>query len=248
MSDNSQRTFNLEGKELAYPTIFRDGSNSIGLYSVPTKVANEIIADSGFSCAEIMPGKTAMSLICVHYEDTDCGQYEEIAMAFFVKHTGKQKKFGIPYLSTWMDLIRGKVASFTWCLPVSTTISRDCGIQMWGFPKTLETIEYENQNGRTKSTWVVDGKPVLSFSVKSEGERDSAPISPPVYTNYEGKPHVSYLTQTYTNTGYHMGGGELELGDHPVADQLRRLGLPKKPLLASWNGHLKFEMSHPEPL
>jgi hypothetical protein len=33
-----------------------------------------------------------------------------------------------------------------------------------------------------------------------------------------------------------------------VANELRRLGLPRRPLLATWNGHLDFSMSAPEKL
>ena len=89
---------------------------------------------------------------------------------------------------------------------------------------------------------------VLSYSVKAQGNKDTATISPPVYSVLDGRPHVSYLTQTYRNASNKIAGGVLELGDHPVADDLRRLGLPKKSLLSAWNGQLRFEMSHPEPL
>ena len=40
-----------------------------------------------------------------------------------------------------------------------------------------------------------------------------------------------------------MSGGRVELGDHPYADQLRSLGLPKRPLVCTWmeNMHGRFE-------
>ena len=248
ISDNSQRRFELEGVELSYPTDFRDGSSSMGIFSVSSKAANNIIKDSGFRVAEIAPGKAALSLICVHYTDTDCGVYEEIALAFFVEPTGKQKRLRIPYLSTWIDIIKGQVASYTWCLPVNSTLARDCGIFMWGFPKTLETIDYSLVAGRTESSWMVDDQLVLRFSVKAEGDKNSGPVVPPVYSIFEGRPHVSYLKQQYSRSAYHGRDGRLELGNHPIADTLRSLGLPKKPLITGWNGHLEFEMSHPEPL
>lgn len=246
--DNSARRFELEGHDLGYPTDFRDGSSTLGIFAVSAQVANKLIADSGFEVANIAPGKAALSMSCVHYTDTDCGVYEEIALAFFVRPTGRQKRLQIPYLSTWIDIIRGNIASYTWGLPVSSTLARDCGIYMWGFPKTLETIEYDDSNQQAKSSWLVDGNVVLSYSVAAKGEKDMPLVSPPVYSVFEGRQHVSYLSQTYRNSSIVAGGGELILGDHPMADKLRALGLPKKPLIAGFNGHLKFEMSHPEPL
>ena len=242
------RIFQLEGRDLSYPTRFYDGSSAMGIFGVSATVADEIIADSGFKTARIAPGRTALSLICVHYTDTDCGMYEEIAMAFFVQRHGRQSRMGIPYLSTWWDLLRGNIASYTWCLPVSSTLSRDCGIFMWGFPKTLERIDYAVEFGRAKSSWMIGDELILSYSVKAQGSKETREISPPVYSRLEGEPHVSYLTQRYTQVGHHGRDGILELGNHPVADNLRRLGLPGKPLMAAWNGHLEFEMSHPQPL
>jgi hypothetical protein len=247
-SDYKDRVFQLEGHELSYPTRFYDGSSAMGIFSVSAKVADDIIADSGFTTARIAPGRTALSLICVHYTDTQCGAYEEIAMAFFVKRHGRLARPAIPYLSTWMDILRGNIASYTWCLPVSSTLSRDCGIFMWGFPKTLERIDYEVQAGRTRTSWMIEDELVLSYSVPATGTKDAKEISPPVYSVLEEKPHVSYLTQRYTKVGHHGRDGILKLGKHPAADTLRRLGLPRKPLVAAFNGHLEFEMSHPRPL
>jgi hypothetical protein len=242
------RVFSLEGKELRYPTRFLDGSSSMGIFSVSASVADELIADSGFKTARIAPGKAALSIICVHYTDTQCGAYEEIAMAFFVQRRGRQARWAIPYLSTLWDVIRGNIASYTWCLPVSSTLSRDCGIFMWGFPKTLERIDYQRDETRTQSSWMIDDEVVMSYSVPANGEKDASEISPPVYSLLEGKPYVSYLTQRYTQVGHHGRDGILKLGKHAAAEPLRRLGLPKKPMIAAFNGHLEFEMSHPEPL
>lgn len=248
MTENSNRRFNIEGKELGYPTHFEKGSSSFGLFLVSAREANSLIKESGFQVEEIFPGRAAMSLSCVHYIDTACGAYEEIALAFFVKQRGKKKQFRIPFLSGWKDILRGDIPSYTWCLPVSSTMSRDCGIDMWGFPKTLERIDYELSDDRTTSTWMIDGEVVLGYSVPAKGDKHPATVSPPVYSVFEGKPHVSYLTQHYSDVGYHLAGAELFLGDHPAADKFRELGLPKKPLFAMFNGQLTFDMSAPEAL
>jgi hypothetical protein len=248
MTANSTRRFNIEGKDLGYPTHFEDGTSTFGLFLVPSRVANQLIVDSGFQVEEIFPGKAALSISCVHYTDTACGAYEEIAIAFFVKRLGKHKRFRIPFLSSWKDFLRGDIPSYTWRLPVSSTLARDCGIDMWGFPKTLETIDYELAGSNATTTWRVDGEVVLGYSVPATGNKQPATVSPPVYSVFEGRTHVSYLTQDYRDVGYHRSGAELFLGEHPVVDDLRRLGLPKKPLLALFNGHLSFDMSAPELL
>jgi hypothetical protein len=89
---------------------------------------------------------------------------------------------------------------------------------------------------------------VFRYEVPARGSQTPAPIATPVYSTFEGAPHVSVLSQRYRDTGYHPGGGRLELGSHALSEQLRRLGLPRRPLLATWNGHLAFSMSAPDKL
>ncbi len=242
---NDQRRFTIEGESLAYPTEFRDGCSSVGLFAVPDSVANRLIEDTGFELALIAPGKALLNLICVHYTDSDCGVYNEIALAFLVKKNSTSWR--LPYLSTWRDLLQGQVASYTWRLPVTSTLARDAGILMWGFPKHIADIRFERIEGDARFSWYEQGSLVLSYSVPAQGKREPATISPPVYSLIEGKAHVSYLTQTYRDVGYNRAG-VLKLGAHQFAKDLRNLGLPKKPLIASWNGHLAFKMSAPELL
>jgi hypothetical protein len=244
--DHSARRYEIEGRDLGYPTRFRDGASAAGLFVVRSRVANELIADSGFRVAEIAPGRALLVLTGVHYTDTDCGDYEETAQAFFVEPVGEGAR--IPYLCTWSDLARGRVATFTWKLQVTTTLSRDCGLRMWGYPKTLGDIVFERSRERARFDLHMEGRRVFTYSVRARGRHQPTTVTSPVYSLFEGAPHVGYLTQTYGDTDYQLGGGQVELGDHPLADELRRLGLPRRPLLATWNGHLDFSMSAPEKL
>ncbi len=102
------RRYDIEGRSLGYPTSFRDGSSAAGLFVVSASAADALIADSGFQVAKVAPGRAIFAFTCVHYTDTDCGAYEEIAMAFFVKKMGGAS--GLPYLGTWRDILRGEVA------------------------------------------------------------------------------------------------------------------------------------------
>lgn len=241
-----RRHFDIEGKSLSYPTEFRNGSSSGGIFLVSASVANQYIAESGFEVARAAPGRTFLSLSCVHYTDTDCGAYNEIAMAFFVQPVGQ--RMGFPYLRSWRDLAKGKLPTFTWKLPVSTTLSRDAGRFMWGFPKTVEEIEYEESGGRATFGLRMDGEKVLSYAVDAKGTATPTPVSSPVYSIFEGRPHVSFLSQRYEHVNFGFRAGNLSLGNHPLSDALRRLGLGKRPLLSSWMGQLYFKMSAPTPL
>jgi hypothetical protein len=242
-----QRTYDIEGQQLSYPTIFDDGAAAAGLFVVDANAADERIAASGFKTARIAPGKAIFSLTCVDYRDTQCGVYHEIAMSFFVDPF-PSPGCRIPYLSTLMDIVRGQVRSYTWVLPVTTALSCEAGKQMWGFPKTIEQIDFEDHDGQATFTLTMQGTEVLRYTVKSSGDKSPPVMHSPVYSNFEGAPHVGTLTQEFHKVGYSLRGGTLELGDHALATELRALGVGKHPLLATWLGKLSFNMSAPHKL
>ncbi len=247
--DESSRTFEIDGRQLGYPTEFRDGRSAQGLFLVDAGVASGLIAESGFRVAEVAPGRGVLSLNCVDYLDTDCGTYLETALAFFVDKPGTATSRGPGrYLRTVQDVVRGDIASFTWTLQVTTVLSEQAGIQMWGFPKTIEDISLDTTGGNAAFSLRMDGRQVFRYSVRMGGARTPPPLASPVYSIFEGAPHLGVLTQRYSDCGYRVRGGTLELGDHPMADRLRELKVGARPLLAVWAGHLAFSMSAPRRL
>ncbi|MBW2273030.1 MAG: acetoacetate decarboxylase family protein [Deltaproteobacteria bacterium] len=244
--DPSARRFDIEGERLGYPTRFQDGCAATGLFLVKSRVANELIADSGFTVAQVAPGRAVLTLNCVHYTDTDCGAYDEIAMAFFVEESSRRAR--VPYVGAILDIMRGQCPSYTWNIQVTSALSRDAGLLMWGFPKTIEEIDYQRSEEDATFRLRRDGQEVLRYSLRVQGEQQPAPLTSPVYSVFEGAQQVSYLNQEYREVGYQPGGGRLELGGHALAQQLRTLGLPRRPLIASWMGHLCFSMSAPQKL
>jgi hypothetical protein len=242
----SARRFEIEGRSLGFPAQFRDASSALGLFLVPSRAANVLISESGFEVAQVAPGRAVFSLSCVHYRESDCGSYGEISMAFFVRKHGSAS--GIPYLGTWLDIARDRGATYIWRLPVTTRLANDAGILMWGLPKTIEEIEFEVSGGRATFDLCMEGRKVLSYSVRALGNRSQPRGTSAVYSIFEGAPHVTHLSHEYRDMGVRFGGGELCLGDHPVAGQLRGLGLPRRPLVSSWIGRLALEVSAPEKL
>jgi hypothetical protein len=245
--DAGARRFEIEERSLGYPARFQDGSSAVGLFMVPASAAQALIHESGFEVAQLLPGRAAFSLSCVHYRESDCGVYNEISMAFFVKKK-HAKRSGIPYLGTWLDIARDAAATWIWKLPVTTRIANDAGILMWGFPKTIEEIDFQVSDGRAAFNLRMDGQQVLGYSVRARGKRQQPRGASAVYSSFEGAPHVTYLEHEFRDVGVSLGGGRLHLGDHPIAEQLRGLGLPRRPLIATWMGRLSFEVGPPEKL
>lgn len=248
MTTDPTPSFEIEGHRLSYPTSFRDGSSMMAMFLASSSRTQRLIEpDAPFTVSEVLPGRTVVGINCVHYTDTDCGHYEEIAISVFVEPMGTTPG-RFPYGPTLRRIASGEVAAYTWLLAVNTTLSRDCGIRMWGFPKQLADLHHSQHADRARMAWRDGGATVLELAVPTSGTRTTGPLSPPIYSMLDGRPHVGYLHQSYTGVGYHRSGVQFVLGDHPIADQLRGIRLARRPLVAVSNAHLQFEMSAPEPL
>jgi hypothetical protein len=154
----------------------------------------------------------------------------------------------MPYLGTLLDILRDRAATYIWKLPVTTRLANDAGVLMWGLPKTIEQIAFEMSGERATFKLFMDGRTVLSYSVRARGKRQRPRTPSAVYSLFEGAPHVTQLAHEYRDMGLRFGGGCLRLGDHPVAAELRGLGLPRRPLISSWMGQLALDVSAPEKL
>jgi hypothetical protein len=243
----SSRRFEIEGRTLGFPSLYPDGSSAVGLFMVPSGPAQELIREGGFEIAELLPGRAALSLACVNYRKSDCGVYNEIALSFFVKPKhGRPSR--IPYLGTWLDIARGNSATHVWKLPVTTKLANDAGVLMWGFPKTIEEIDFERADGHAVFTLRMDSRDVLSYSVAASGKRHQPRSANAVYSVYEGAPHITLLESACDEVGISLGQGRLTLGNHPIADELRRMGLPRRPIISTWMGRTSFYVGAPRKL
>lgn len=249
MSAATPESYEIQGQQVTFPVNVRDASGAIAGFLVSSKVANRLVGDA-FEVVDFLPGRTIMMLGCIDYKDNDLGDYNEVAINFFVRQKGASK--GIPWLGAWLAMMgKGEsLSSYSWKMPVNQSFTRDAGAIIWGFPKTVERIDFDYSNeGRLRGYLEMDGKKVFEIDLPCVGDKDR-PASPMKgYTYIEGVPHSVSSTTTSSQMG--AGGGkdvEITLGDHPIADELRALGLPKKPLMTTWVGKMVMEFGPPEKL
>src|SRR5690606_6428122 len=131
-------------------------------------------------------------------------------------------------------------------LPVNQSFTRDAGEGIWGFPKTVEQIEFEDAGGRRTCRLVMDGKHVLTLSVPRGGSRTLGETTLSTYSYIDGVLHRTRFKATASGVGFTLGGADLILGTHPIADELRKLGLPRTALMSVWMERQRALFEGPE--
>ena len=68
------------------------------------------------------------------------------------------------------------------------------------------------------------------------GGRDFPEQELRTFSYIDGTLHETPFISSARNLGVRMGGVKMALGAHPIADELRSLGLPKPALMSMWLG------------
>jgi hypothetical protein len=237
----AEHAYIFQGRTVTMPVMVRDASSCAITYLVSAPAARRLLPDNQLEVVELLPGRALFSLACIDYRDNDLGDYNEVSLAFFVRpRQGPQR---IPYLGAALDMVRNRIATYIYKLPVNQGFTCEAGCGIWGFPKTVEEIAFEDLSTQRRCRLVMDGRQVLTCTAARGGSRTLPDSTLTTYSYIDGVLHRTTFVSGARGVGIRMGGADLTLGDHPLADELRRLGLPKRPLMCVWMEHMhgRFE-------
>ena len=236
----------IQGRRVTYPVVVREAASASATYIVDAAAAREMLPCRDLDVIEILPGRTLFSLACIDYIDNDLGDYNEVSLAFFVRERNAPR--GLPYLGAALNFLRGRVSTFIFWLPVDQAFTREAGETMWGFPKTVEQIDFDHSGARATCSLTSGGRHVLTLSMPRGGKRELPENAMTTYTIMGERTCATRFVSRSTGVGFYRSGVELTLGDHPTANWLRGLGLPKKPLAAMWMEHMHATFEPARPL
>ncbi|NDU75624.1 acetoacetate decarboxylase [Actinomadura sp. DSM 109109] len=212
------------------------------MFAVPAGIAQDVIAYSGLAVAEALPGRAVCSLAFVRYADGDLGPYHEFAVAFLVRPPGAARPPGV------LGRMRGIGAFIHW-LPVNQEFTLEAGRTIWGFPKELADIPMDLA-GRVKRCAVrFGGRTAIEVAIRPGVPAPSGAGTPSVdaYSCLDGVTRRTPWTLAPSAVRTRPGGAKVVLGDHPVAEELRRLGLDRaRALTTSTVGHLRMDFQGAE--
>jgi hypothetical protein len=236
----------FQGVAVKLPVVVRNARAVAATFMVPSRAAREFLPDHRLEVVEVAPGKTLFTLGGIDYIDNDLGDYNEISMTFHVRAKGAPR--GVPYVGAWIEFLTGRGATYIHRLPVDQSFTCDAGKGIWGFPKSVERVEFDAVGNRVLCRLDMDGDHVLTLDAPCGGSRTIPDNKMATYTYIDGVLHRTAFRSGAEGVGLSRSSAELSLGAHPVADELRALGLPKSPLMTVWMGRMRGRFEAPEPV
>lgn len=216
-------------EKVRMPVEIRDADACAATFLVDEGAAREIIAPTGLEPLRVA-GRALSSLVFVRYVDGDLGPYHEFGLTLMVRgHDG-----GIGVYIPW--------------LPVNQSFTCAAGREIWGFPKEIADIEVTPVRRGKRCAVRIDDRPVVTMEtaggIPSPGGMGGASIA--AYTLMDGVLRRTPWVMNPAGVRMGVGGTKIELGNHPVADRMRALGLPKRALFSSRIGLLRMTFEDAE--
>ena len=234
MGASPQASYEIQGRTVTMPCVVRDASAGTAMFDVDAAAARVLVPE-GFDLVETAPGRCQLVLAVIDYRDNDLGDYLEVGLTFFVTPAGGQPD---------------DAGTFITRLPVNQAFTCEAGRTIWGFPKTVEDIAFDDADGSITCTLRMDDQLVLRLTLPRAGADDMPQMPMTTYSLIDGVPHATPFAQGGAGSQVVVGGDgvTLELGDHPVAKELASLGLPKPADMSTWTEHMQGTFDTPVPL
>jgi hypothetical protein len=233
-----QGPWQIDGRTIGLPVEVRRAAQWGVQYLVPTAAAQRIVDPTGLEVTGPLPGKALVALAVCRYDDTDLDPYHEVALSFVVRSHDAPPDPGP--LGRLREFATGAIGAYIHRLPVDQAFTCAAGRDIWGFPKWITTIDIdepgpgEQRHGcGTTVRLVDDGAHVLSLTMASGGPIRLPSQAPPSYSFRDGLLRRTAWETSAEGVSGRPGGATLVLGDHPMADELRSLGLPRRALFTS---------------
>lgn len=224
-----QHRYAINGTTIDLPLSVDAAAMLMNVFLVDAKTAQRQIADSGLSVVEIFPGKALMQLLAVDYQKNPLGDYNEAAIVFPVTLPGERKP--LPVVGAMYRMMRGSLANFVYRMPVTQPFTTHAGRFIWGFPKWQADVDISFGKENASASFSDEKELVFAIQAASGGKITAKPQQAPSLAMREGKIWKTLGTTEGEGLRVKFGGEAPRIGEtHPLALELRALGLPKKPL------------------
>jgi hypothetical protein len=194
----------------------------IGFFSADAGAVRDVLPSGDLHPALWPGGRAAVAIVAFNYLDTGLVRYGEIGICPVCTY-GRPAPPLLPLLLE--DRYPG-FGAFVLHLPVTSLVARDGGRVVWGYAKFVADMDFEKRPAYQRVRLAEGGAHILTLTVQQRGLplKDNRPMV--TYSVHGGQVLRTVIpSRAVYQLGFLPGSGTLELGDHPVADQLRDLDL-----------------------
>jgi hypothetical protein len=237
------------GQRIRLPLVFHRAEAFYAIFPADIDRVGEFLASPELHPVRTVDGRASVGIAAFRYheatfrmEDGRTGivePYAEVAIGPLVTRRRAPPMIELlPALGEWYGLGIDVVH-----LPVTTRQARDGGIELWGLPKFVADMDFEDALRERTVHLSEGGQPILTLSVLGGGRENLRRFPATMYGVLEGR-LLAARTDRIAHTQQRFGGGgaHVELGSHPIADWLRAIDIDERPIVSVTEVESRFVM------
>lgn len=213
------------GARIGLPVRYYEWSAIMAHFPASVAAVRKLLPTDKLKPAQLVPGTAILSMVAMEYRQiADVAPYNEFGIMVPVLYEPMVNILGLPLLFPhWFK----RFGLYVHHLPVTTQAAYDFGVEIWGYPKIVAEISFEDVGQVRRCRLRAEGKDIVTLEVKKLATR-ARPMNFYSYTVKDGQ-LLRTLIQTQGQFGIarFRGGASYTLGDHPIAKELRALGIGK---------------------
>ena len=211
------------GARIGLPVRYYDWSAMMAHFPAPTAALRRLLPTDRLKPAELVPRTGLVSMAAMEYRSiADVEPYNEFAIMVPVIYEPSRNVPGLPLL--FPDRF-ARFGLYVHHLPVTTQEAYVFGVEIWGYPKFVAEIAFEETERTRLCRLRADGRAIATLEVAKSTTR-TRPLDLYSYTVKDGQ---LLRTRIQAHGQVSMprlrGGASCDLGDHPVAEELRASGM-----------------------
>lgn len=203
------------------PIRYRHDECFMGVFAADLAAVAAVLPSERLHPIRLGRDEAAVAIVAYDYFDTSVGSYGEVGVAVLCT----LDRPGPPLLPAVMESKWPGFGGFVTHLPVTTTIARDAGRSVWGYPKFVADMRFEHSGTRHSVNLAEGGTRILDLEVDGRGPAVTDNRALTTYSVLDGE---LIRTTIPMRARYRLGlsgGGRVSFGDHPVGRQLTSWGL-----------------------
>lgn len=224
----------LRGDRMRLPISFHRSEAFAGVFGADVRGLTDMLPTDELHPVRIDGTRAAVFVVAYHHREATATMvdgetrvarpYGEVLIAALV--TPRPAPPLVPIVATTMF----RLGAFVLFLPVTTRLAMEAG-RLWNYPKFVADMDFSESEAVREVVVAEGSRRLLTLRVRPAGRPvvDRAPTV--LYSERDGR-LLQATMPTFELRQVRLGGsgGELELGDHPIADNLRAIGLGHVPI------------------
>jgi Acetoacetate decarboxylase (ADC) len=211
------------GSHIGLPVRYYEWSAMMAHFPAPAAALRKLLPSPRLRPAELVPGTGIVSLAAMEYRRiADVEPYNEFGIMVPVLYEPTVNVPALPLLAP--DRFE-RFGLYVHHLPVTTQEAYVFGVEIWGYPKFLAEISFEETDRARRCRLSAEGKAIATLEVRKSTTK-ARPMDLFSYTVKDGLLlRTRIQAEGQLSTARLRGGACCDLGDHPIAEELRAVGM-----------------------